>query len=531
MKNFFKHSFLSLLILVSVYSFSQGIVSTNSRPFTSFDAQAEQDLILFLNPARLRTMMEEGSQTAGDHTPVDSDGDLVGTIYGLDVGGSKCKASTSGNRPTLGSGTLNSYLTSNGTGIFDYVGSTTKYKFFHAVTPVWSYRFAIFMSAATDGTSKVLAFTNASTPSSSNYGLHIERTTGNKIRIRCGRATGGTYMIDYTTTASITVASGLVYVQITVNSTGATAGTIYLNSTSESFNVLSGVDNVSSTNMSMFSTAGTNYSHIQAYTRVLSSQEITDYQSYNPVRDNEWFQTLRFHFDFSDQSKLYSDAGATVNVNNGDEIYVAKNQVTLPSAYFVDRRLTGDTQKPVWNSSVQNGLGAAVFDGTACDNLIFSSAVFGEAPKGRWMMVAVLKNNDAASGSRFLQSSSYMVITGSNYSGFYNDPYFIVHYTGAASSPGTALKLRNYIDDPVIVFAFRDGDNLYTFNGLNEKGSGVLTVDANYINMGYPGGAGGDSAWCMDGPIYEMKIWYGGAEFGEIQDEMTRLQLKWGITK
>jgi hypothetical protein len=491
----------------------------------NFDAQSDQNILLFLNTSRLKTMMQEGSQLAGDHTPVTGDTNTVGTVYGLDVGGSKVKASTSVNRPTLGSGTLKSYLTSNGTPLVDYAGSTQKYKGFHAVVPACSLRCIFFMSASSDGSSKTLMYTNAATSSSANYGLHIERTTGNKIRIRDGRGTSGTYMIDYTTTSTINVAGGVYYIQVVLNGTGSTAGTVYINSTAESFSILGGVDHDTSTNLTMFTTSAVNYAHIQFYSSVLSTQEITDYKTYNPDRDNNWFQVPRWHIDFSTNAYTYSDTGATTNVTNGNSIKVVKNKIIIPTTYFSEQKLTADTNPPIWSSSIQNSLGAAEFSpSVTTKNLIFSQAILGQAPRGRWMMAIVVKNRDTNSGSRFIQSTLYMVVTGKNYSGgiFPNVSYFVTHGQGGTSA--AAIRAANPNDDTNVFFIMRDGDTLYAWNGLHEEASGTFTVDANYGNMGTDGDASG---WSMDGYIYEQKVWYGCADRPYIFSEIDKLKSKW----
>lgn len=464
-------------------------------------------------------------------TPADANTEPIGTALSMDVHMMYvfCPSATAGHRPTLSSdANRNSFFAFSGASQRLQVNNSVEYfKFLHATSPVWSLQFYILKGL--DGAARAV-FSNSG-GSTAQAGLYIDVTAANKIRVLLTYASAGNSIVNYTTTTSLTVASGWTPVQIVINGSGVGTGSITIGSTTETFNVgATGTTanpptslNIGSDNSASHFQGG--LSDIRIYTRVLSGSEITAYQSYNPARSTSYFTPIKqWDFDFNDSTTLFADLAETTPITDGTALRSVRNKVQTYSSAIVRKATSAAAgSSPIWRQAVKNGKSVIEFDGVD-DNLDLSADMMPEVG-GIWTMFVYAKNDDATNGSHFGSGANYWGRTGQNYApGEFPDPYHFLHMLGGDALAGEAA----YTDDRYEMVAIRRiGTTMAFFDsqGVKVEESGKddafnITDLGNFLIT--------SSDWQWDGFCGMYRKYVGAFTDSEIQAYLAYLNYYYG---
>lgn len=480
------------LVLLSFFARAQQSSITAAAQLNNYSTSQYDQLPLLLNEDNVfffsshkeRSMFQQISVETGVTTtgvPVTQakfDDNKVGFIY--DLGPNALKATSTSNAvpPVLDSdATKNTSFYFSGSKHLFIMNSRSICKNFHTAGET----FSIFLWAKKEvnGTAMpMMANTNAT---STNLGFYLATTTGNKVIFALYAGASGNPIASYTSTADFLIADSWTPIIITVSGSGATAGTMYIgDNTPESFNV----DNEGSAslptgqvtfgsreNLGTFFTG--NLDCFGAQNRVLTTEEIEDFQAYNPARSTANFLTLEIEYDFDDESTMWADVAKTTPITDGTGIAQVTNKKTSNFGPRTDD-LTQPTSgsRPLYQSNVTNGLGVAEYDGI--DNTLPLAEITERG--GAFVIFFVIKNEDLDFGSRPIASStdSYFVITGPNYDAgsIFDSPYYVLHHEVSVSSDNPSGALSNGLDYEV--FGIRRNQNItevFTQDGTSKKTS------------------------------------------------------------
>lgn len=497
------------------------------------------NLILWLDPANVTTMLQEQYATNTPITAVTADTNPVGLIYDRGYHGYTIGAEADTRRPLLGSdGTRNSYITFDGSNDYLRVLNVAKYLApCHNATPTWTLMF--WYKSALDGTSQFLINSNSST--TANAGISVQKTTANKLTILVSYASAGNNVCSFTTTNTITTASGWTPVIITINSTGANHGSIIIgNNSAETFTVNAG-STVNATNdlfigCEVGPTAYTNgsFGDIVITNTVVSGGDITKFKAYNPTRStNNFTPILQWNFDFNNSSYVFADNAFTTPITNSTAIQGIK---TAQASIFGELNRTaisaGSGTSPIWNQSFINSNSVATFDNTHPDNLAFIEALTREQG-GKWTIIMVTQNVTHNIGSHLLTggtfSSHYWVETGRNYPGnnINNGKQYTVIHT--ASQTANLLSTGIQGDALNICIMQRDGT---TFKSWTTDGTTI--TDTGITSSLLLGAMGNKSTaitpnFNLNGPVGLMQKWIGIPSANWITDNIVSLKSRFGI--
>jgi hypothetical protein len=271
------------------------ISCTVNGSLTSEEVKLEDaNIVLYLDPSNRSTMFQETSANGNNHTVVSANSQTVGSIYSLAPGGWCFGTATNTNRPTYnGNVSRNAFLTGAASSFSVANGNIREYlRFLHGINSTWSLIF--WIQSTVDSTNKDFfrtKGTGATTP-----GLFIRVSSTNNIFIRIA---DNTNQQSYTTTASLTVANGWtrVYIQKTsgANNCKIRVGT----AAEESFTITAGADILPEVALN-FLVTGINLSHLALRNRLLTSAEITDFDSHNPSQNDDDWISEKWLLDFND---------------------------------------------------------------------------------------------------------------------------------------------------------------------------------------------------------------------------------------
>ncbi len=228
-----------------------------------------------------------------------------------------------------------------------------------------------------------------------------------------------------------------------------------------------------------------------------------------------------FWWDFSDTATLYQDAGKTTPADgDGEAIRVATSkfpavrEVTAPS----------DGVRPLYKTNIQNGLGAALWNGTN------SELQHTETPDGDFTMFWVFKNLDMVKGSHIAEGGRYLAITGTGYDA---TPRAVFHLASNDSISGLLLNPAGW-NVAEIVHSGNTWRIWANGNPIDMAGADSLTVNAStfLINRIGPSyfGVPSPELWWLDGYVGEI-ICYSAALDGATRAGIRAgLAAKWGLT-
>ena len=480
------------------------------------------DLVFWLAPHRLSTLMVEQANSGVPITDVTDDGNSVGTVYEQGHHGFLVRAESDARRPILGSdANRNAYLTFDGTDDYLRVVSTTKYfNALHKASPVWSMAILVKMGASTDGAATQYFLSNhAST--TAQAGIVVSRNNANKIVLLGSKASAGNNVFSYTSTATLTEASGWTLIMIEVNGTGAAAGRIKVGSAAwETFNVNAGaaVDATADLHIGALNSPASYFKGsiggIIILNRTLTVGDITNIEGYNPAKfTGEFTPILQWDLDFDADARIFSDSAATTPIVDDSLIRVVQsNQDSIFGP--LNRTITSaaDASSPEWRDAEKNGKATAEFNPANNDNFDFPTGNgLTQESGGKWTIFIIAKNDDAINGSHVVSGSGYVPITGSGYSGNSNNggvPYFTIH-PSTGSGQAEYNDLVNIEDGYNILVLQRDGATWSAWNGAGVKNTSATNSNSFLItDIGIAVAAIG-ATWNMDG-MYCRLIKYNG---------------------
>lgn len=473
---------LFLFVTLSILSFGQSSKkvaflldqgSSSAPPEFVEPTPPSSDLTLKFNLYELSSMFQERSVFSGGIpvTEVTANTNPVGTIFDQSLSTTFLRATGATTIPLLSA----DGITFDGTNdMMEVPNSTSLLKSIHAVGSVWSIRF--WVKKNVDGTARPLM--NNQGLSGTQAGFYISTTATNKVRVFIGDATAPV-IVDYTSTASLTVASGATPIQVVIN--GASSKLV-IGSTTETFtaSVSEGSTVNAAQNLRLGGDGSTFFNgsfakSIELYNRALTTQELTDYQSFAPVVTSTDFTPVKqWDLDFNDATKIFSDAAETTQITDGGTIRSIVSSTLKPNhSSAVTRKATSASAlaSPVWRQSVKNGKSVAEFDGTGNNVLTYSEDLWYECG-GTSTFFIIIKNNDSSFGSHYINGNpEYGTMTGSNYGGNLAAtgdaglPYSILHHTNGVG-PQTTLSRS---DDYNIIVIRRKGAVCDMFNQTKTK--------------------------------------------------------------
>lgn len=185
-----------------------------------------------------------------------------------------------------------------------------------------------------DATAQTIFDLSASTGTISRF--KITRTTGNKINIQ-GRTSGNTLIVDVTTGASITVASGLTHILIVLDTTtAAQIQKVYINGVSDTLTVPTfTADGI----MDLEVTGGTNRQNTIGALGTAAQKINADLFEF-------WFNDT----SIDDITKFYSSGPVDLGASGALPI-------GSPPVHYLSRNGNGD----LWNSNSSGGLAFTLF--------------------------------------------------------------------------------------------------------------------------------------------------------------------------
>lgn len=510
--------------------------SVSAATFTE-PTRPDSSLVLKLNLFELSSLYQERTLSPGGVplTAVAINTDPVGTILDQSLATQYMTATGATTIPLLSADGL-TFDGSNDR--IDLPLSTVYLKPLHATTATWSIRF--WIKKGLDGSAK--PFMGTQTFSATQNGFYFQLTAANKLRIYIADGVAPA-MIDYTTTASLTVAMGATPVQININAPGGSnASSVTIGSTTETFTVTGGSSS-NATNSLFIGGDGTNFftgsiaRSVEIRSRVLTSQELTDYQSYNPtVTATQFTPVKQWEINFNDGSRIFSDAGGTTPITNGGFVRVIDNRISIPfasSTGAIVRRLTSasDGASPLWRQSDLNGKSVVEYDGTGNQTLTYSVNAYPELAAVSTTII-VSKNDDPTFGSHMLKDGQYITFTGSGYSGNSGgtgdaaQPYTVMHSATGVSNNAKTSRADGF---NIVVFR-RVGASIDLWTQEKVKysqptGFGSFTVTD--IGVAYSNGV---PNWHLDGKYALMEKYVGYLTDSQVLEKITYLMYVYNIS-
>jgi hypothetical protein len=490
------------------------------------------DTVFFFSSSRTKTLFQEANVTSANNsvgvplTRSSLDAESVGFMYDSSPNALKASCVDNTVKPTLISGNgRNTGFDFSGTQYLRISNSQSILKNFNkANTP-----FSIFCWAKkdVDGTAMCLM---ANIPGSSlNHGIFLGTTTGNKLNILISWGSSGNTSVNYTTTASFTVAMGWQPIIVTIAGAGVGQGSIHIGSTIETFTVDNEGSTTNATGLMTFGASSALASfyngqmdNFGAQNRVLTAGELTDFKAYNPVRDASNFLIKEIEYDFNSTANMFADTAKTTPITDNTGIAAVTNKLSTNFGPRTDD-LTQNTagSRPLYQQNIINGLGVAEYDGTD-DTLQFVEVT---ERGGAWVVFVVVKQEDLINGSHMAYSGSsvYWTLTGLNYSGNppgTDNPYSVVHHAvGDGNVVFAEVDLNTY---SVIAFR-RDGTESKIFTDNHDSQSAAsISLQFSFVELGRDA-FGSPFSWQLDGNYAKFVKYNGYMTDSEVLAEIDTL--------
>lgn len=435
-----------------------GIINTFPDRVPAFiePTAPDADVILDLKFYQLTSLWQELALLPSGipTTPVTANSDPVGTIIDQSRSCLFARATASANRPLLGTNGL----------IFDgtndsYTVISTSLAYFrnlHQVDPIYGIRFKMIKNL--DGSARTVFI--SSSGSTAGWGVVLQLTAANKVRFILHRGTAGTAMVDYTTTRTINIASGLTAVHININGIGSNACSIRMHEadttvTTETFTILQGVAHDPTSTLTFGGASAFNGTLNNDFKivdgRVWTTPEMTAYEADAPANTTTLFTPIKeAEYDFTDTAYVFADLAETTPITNNVEVLSVLSKANPTYANYVKRRAIGvATTGLIWLSNQLNGLGCVVADGSGSRELVFTEDMIKHI-QTTYTRFIVLRNTDATFGSQWDNGDTvYGVITGNAYSGNAANtgdaaqPYWVSHSVGNNTSSAVPISRSN----------------------------------------------------------------------------------------
>ncbi len=385
------------------------------------------NLVLWFNPNNINNMLQEQYLTNTPTTPVAVDTDPVGITYDQGVHTFLIGAEADTRRPLLGSdGTRNSYVTFDGTNDYLRVVNVTKYLSpFSQGSQVAT--IMLWWKSALDGTAQFIYNSNTST--GANAGISLQKNTTNHLVVFHTYAGGASNVCSFTTTGTITTASGWTPIIIQLNGVGAGKGSIQIgNATAETFIINAGSAANATSDLYLGCEVGPtafangSLGDLVITNTLVSSGDITKFKAYNPTRSTSTVTPkLQWAFDFNNSSFVWADTTFTTPITNSTAIRGVTSAITTIFGDLNRSAISaGSGTSPIWNQNYINSSSVAIFDSSHPDNLAFIEALTRENG-GKWMIVYAFQNTNHTIGSHMLSggtfATTYYVQGGKNYPG------------------------------------------------------------------------------------------------------------------
>jgi hypothetical protein len=485
-------------------------------------------------------------------TDVAADGDAVGCVYDQTMNGLILRQSTSTNRPILGSdGTRNNFLTFDGTN--DNLPILTSLSFFNTLwqaVPKGSILMWFKMNGG-DGVSQFIFNNTDIAVAASDAGFQIIRGNGNLLTARAASDYSGSGLKwVYSTTATVTVASGWRGMIVSVNGTGASAGRFILMDSSGTiledgtFAVSAGATVNAQTNAVIGRRANANdfpfngsISAIIVENFPVTDKLIDQFRNHNPSRNttSEFKPHLQYLLDMNNSVFIYSDAAGSIQATNGDAVRVIRSSVignfNLVGGTGSLRRIWASASSGVsaiYRTNQLNGNATLEFDGSN-DNYTMTgvAGTFFEELAGKNTFFIVMKNDDAVNGSHAFSGDNYIGLTGSTYSAPGSSPYFVVHPNPVGTQTGQTCE-NTGVDDYKIFAYRRNGSTLNAWNALKTKATDTSSSQISFTSMGAAHSSHAPD-WHMDGHIAYVSKYNGVMTDTQVEEEIDRLKARFGL--
>lgn len=520
-------------------------------------------LLFALEPYLTQTLRQEAETSVG-LTAVSANNDLIGMIQDTSGYGHWIKATSAGSRPKFGLSSNKGSLKFDGTNDFMIINNSLGlFKNFWNAAPTGS---ILFKGKVSVDDANTHIFFSSNDGTGGKTGLYLAQTTGDKIQIIITKHSPNVSILNYTSSATINVASGEFDVMIIMN--GAVAS-IYINNVLDGTGTITaGVSQDASDQFRFGELSATGTSDFNGEIKllyftdnVISSADRTWFHDYNPDVDTELFPLAEHsRYDFSDATKMYTETSSpATNVSaNSDPIGTIKNGITVPSTMDLKRDATApsDAKRPLYKTNIKNSLSAGYWDG---------EITFQELNHNVWInggcythvIIERFLNESAplqegrkvrSNGSPGLTNgSNYMTQTGShgdsssaspqpNYQTIAGQGYFIQHI-GGVGLPGVAVA--DVGDLPIGVPGGQEAFNIcisvyiagtcYTYNHALLKITTSITGSCVFTKIGGIAGTWTNNHICED----RLYMGIPGGRISQVDSGvaslMSSLKTKWGV--
>lgn len=521
--------------------------------------------LIFAFEPYLTQVLRQEAETSISLTAVSADNDLVGMIQDTSLG-HWIKATSAGSRPKYGLSGGKASIKFDGTNDFMIINNSLGlFKNFWNATPTGSILFKAKVSVD-DANTHIFFSSNDGT--GGKTGLYLSQTTADKIQIIITKHSPNVSILNYTSSATINVASGEFTVMITLNGVGVGNASIYINNVLDGTGtILAGVSQDASDQFRFGELSATGTSDFNGEIKllyftdnVISSADRTWFHAYNPDVDANLFPLIEHtRYDFSDATKMYTETSSpATNVSaNDDPIGTIKNGITYPSTIDLKRDATApsDAKRPLYKTNVKNSLSAGYWDG----EVTFQELNHGVWPRGGCYTHVIIEKflNESAplnegrkvrsDGSPGLTNgTNYMTQTGShgdassssalsNYGTSAGQGYFIQHIGG--SPPGVAVA--DVGDLPVgspgneaynIAVFIYVGSTCYAYNHAGLVKTFTITGAASFTKIGGIAGTWANNHICED----RLYVGIPGGTVSRlttgVSTLISTLKTKWGIS-
>lgn len=494
------------------------------------------DIILKLNLYELSSMFQERvvAPSGVPLTPVTVNTNPVGTIFDQSKATLFVRAFGATAVPTL---TADGITFDGTTDRIELPLSTVYLRPLHSTTAVWSLRF--WVKKGLDGAARALMVNQGL--SATQNGFYIQLTALDKIRFYLGDGVAPA-MVDFTSLTSLTVAMGATPVQININVPGGLlASSITIGSITETFTVTGGGVLNSSMALSIGSDGTTFFTgsfsrSIELYNRVLTAQEILDYQSFNPAVTTDKFTPIKqWEIDFNDSAYIFSDSGETTPIANGGFVRAIRNKITIPynTLAAIVRKMTSasDAASPLWREADLNSNSVVEYDGTGAQTLTFGENLFPELG-GVSTTIIVCKNDDTTFGSHMLKEGQYLTVTGSGYAGnaaatgSADQPYSVIH--SGITNAGSVMTSKSNGFNILVFRRFGEACDTWSQNKIKVSiASGYGSFTVSDIGVAYSNGV---PDWHLDGKYALLEKYMGYLTDAQVEEKIDYLKFRFGIS-
>lgn len=395
------------------------------------------------------------------------------------------------------------------------------------------------VGVASDGLAETILDNSVAT--TSNHGMQLVRTSGNKLQLQIMRGVPGTSTFNCTTTANLTASMGIVPVYAIVSITSGNTGQarIKIGSQAEETCAQSNAPSSGSNPGQVLwigrASGGGQPADLQLQDLVLvngvvGEADLAAWTAWNPSRtssslkryvgpDRGFFNFASRFYDYTRVDGLYIDTGGTTHVAaSGDAIALVRSLTDPAGELGREGSQSTAANRPTWRGASSGG----EWDGTN-DNLVLTQT----ADAGALTWLVIVSNRKSSTGTHVLAPGGRVLVTGPSYTGnstvMANHTVPLAYMTTHPGAGSTCVSdlLHQSLGELNALLVRRDGAT-WTQSLLRSVGgvasvynecSATNTAAMHFTSHGSPAIAG----WDADGFVKVAAEWHVSLTDAELQ--------------